>query len=88
MNISYPTPITVGFDEIMPGEVFGFKDKLYIRIQGSCIPRESVHDYVDCYDNTEYEAVCLHDGSLHSFADETFVEKVTTYTRVEYDRKE
>lgn len=80
MNISYPTIKIVNFDEIAPGEVFGYNGALFMRLEGRFIPYDSEGD--------EYNAVCLHDGSLHEFNNCAAVEKVITHVEVEYDRKE
>lgn len=82
MNISYPTIKTVSFDEIVPGEVFGYGGTLYMRLEGRFIPYNSDGDDDPC------SAVCLHNGILEFFGPFVTVEKVTTYTKVEYDTKE
>ena len=88
MNISYPTPKTIHFNEVPVGEVFGYLDKLYIRIQSACIPVSAINGYINCCDKTEYNAVCLNNGYLSHFIELASVEKVTAYTKVEYDREE
>lgn len=88
MNISYPTIKVVDFEDIKPGEVFGDDGLLYMRLEGVYIDITNVTSYLEFGEGDEYNAVCLHDGSLHEFNNLTAVEKVTTYTKVEYDRKE
>lgn len=82
MNISYPTIKTVDFNEIVPGEVFGYNGCLFMRLEGRFIPYDSDRDDAPC------SAVCLHNGVLDAFGPFIKVEKVTTYTKVEYDREE
>lgn len=82
MNISYPTIKIVSFDEIAPGEVFGYNGFLFMRLEGRFIP------YGSDGDNNPCSAVCLHNGVLEDFGPFISVEKVTTYTKVEYDREE
>ena len=79
MNISYPTIKIVNFDKIAPGEVFGYNGALFMRLEGCFIPYDSEGDDAPC------SAVCLHNGVLEDFGPFISVEKVTTYTKVEYD---
>lgn len=88
MNISYPTIKVVDFKDIKSGEVFGYNGLLYMRLEGNYIDNTNVACYLEFGEGDEYNAVCLHDGSLHEFKDLIAVEKVTTYTKVEYDREE
>lgn len=81
MNISYPTIKIVTFDKIAPGEVFGYDERLYMRLKGCFVPYDSDGD------DAPYSAVCLHNGGLEYFSPSAPVEKVTAYTKVEYDRE-
>lgn len=88
MNISYPTIKVVDFEDIKSGEVFGYDGLLYMRLKGSYVDNTNVASYLEFGEGDEYNAVCLHDGSLHEFNNLIAVEKVITHVEVVYDRKE